>query len=160
MEVYYSNLKVMFELFADSGLVEWRKVLSAIFATMLITLFSVAQIQWILVLYLVLGFIIFIGTKSVLTNLCDPYTIKSFIDTRKLTDFDIKASYSYLKRSRWFATFQTLIFFVQAAAIIFLGGMLYTGLAWLVLGVLYENLYHKNNQKMKMLWAKYKSQTT
>lgn len=160
MEVYYSNLKVMFELFTDAGLNEWRKVFGAIFTTALITLFSVAQIQWILSFYLVIGLVTFIGVKSILTNLCDPYTIKSFIDNRKLTDLDIKASYSYLKRSKWFATFQTLTFLIQAAAIIFLGGMLYIGLAWIVLGVLYENIYHKNNQKMKVLWEEYKNKVT
>jgi len=146
----------MFELFTDSSINEWRKVFGALFGTALIMLFSIAQMEWVLLFYLVIGLITFVGAKSILTNICDPYTIKPFIDSRKLSDFDIKAAYSYLKRSRWFTVFQTLIYFVQAAAIIFLGGMLYIGLAWLVMGVLYENTYHKNNQKMKLLWKEYK----
>lgn len=156
MDAYKNNLDIMFDLMSDAKPKNLAVILGTLFAVGFIVLFSMAQVWWVLLIYTLLSAVSYIGVRSILNNVCDPYLIQPFTQKRNFTDKEIIDAYGILKRPTWQIVYQYIGSAIQVAAIIVLAEQLYLGLAFGVIIVLTENNIYNNNQKMKGLWEEYK----
>lgn len=152
---YYKNLGVMFELFAESRKSTTLSLLSLIVGLFAVVFISAAKADILLYIFIVITALSNYGLNYILKYLCDPNVVKSFIDLRNYKDSEIVSNYSSLNRSTFIEKFTILVHVLEAFAIIFVGGMLYVGLIWLVMRVYEENMLHKYNNQMKTMWIDY-----
>jgi len=151
-EMYFKNLELMFELFAESKQIAFKSFFTLLISVAGVTFISLAKIEWILIVILIFNFIAYIGLKNMLLYMCNPDQIKDYITKRKYNDTEIKSTYYEMNRSSFIKHMTTLSHVAESVIIVLIGDMLIIGMLWGLMRAINENMITHYNNQMKSLW--------
>jgi len=152
-EMYFKNLEVMFELFAESKQVTFKAVIGMLLSLAGVTFLSIAHLDWLIGVLIVFNLIAYTGLKNMLGYMCNPNQIKDYITKRKYNDNTIKATYCEMNRSKFNERMTSLTHVTESVVIVLWGDMFIIGMVWLVMRAINESMISKYNNQMKMLWG-------
>jgi len=151
-----NNLGIMFEALSQAKPYKLPVLVSYILSPIILYLCIVMETTWFIYLSLIVRIISYYGLKSLLENMCNPYNIREYMDERKYTDKDILDTYTYIKQPQWGLILSKLSY-ISEVVILMMGGLFYTGLTWLVVNVVNDNIIYNNRKKMKSYWEEYQA---